>query len=111
LAARRTPGCRRESQPLQPPDAATPMIKKVIAQMEARTAGSRSGKSDAARQPALRFRSETFGFRKLSDLVRKTNPFEIDQPRAEPREFGSSRRRIPAKTRAARKPAGRAQAV
>jgi hypothetical protein len=47
------------STSLQPLDAATPIIKKVITQME----------SDP----------RTFGFRKLSDLVRKTNAFEIDE--------------------------------
>ena len=54
----------------------------------------------------LRYDSRTFGSRKLSDLVRKTNSFEIDQPKG-----GSMRIRIkpqagsPAKTRAARKAA------
>ena len=53
------------------------------------------------------FDSRTFGFRKLSDLVRKTNSFEIDQPKG-----GSMRIRIksaggsPPKTRTTRKPAG-----
>ena len=35
------------------------------------------------------FDSRTFGFRKLSDLVRKTNAFEVDQ-----REGGSMRIRL-----------------
>jgi Fe-S-cluster formation regulator IscX/YfhJ len=54
------------------------------------------------------FDPRTFGSRKLSDLVRKTNAFEIEQPKA----GGTTRIRIkppggsPPKTRAARKPAG-----
>jgi Fe-S-cluster formation regulator IscX/YfhJ len=53
------------------------------------------------------FDPRTFGSRKLSDLVRKTNSFEIDQPKG-----GSMRIRIksaggsPPKTRTARKAAG-----
>ena len=42
------------------------------------------------------FDPRTFGFRKLSDLVRKTNAFDIDQP-----EGGSMRIRV---KRAAAKP-------
>jgi hypothetical protein len=51
------------------------------------------------------FDSRTYGSRKLSDLVRKTNAFDVDQPKG-----GAMRIRIKpgssAKTRAARKPAG-----
>ena len=53
------------------------------------------------------FDSRTYGSRKLSDLVRKTNAFEIDQPKG-----GTMRIRIkpaagsPPKARTARKPAG-----
>ncbi|WP_363257660.1 OST-HTH/LOTUS domain-containing protein [Mesorhizobium sp.] len=38
---------------------------------------------NAACQSGFRLRSRTFSFRKLSDLVRKTNAFEIERPRAE----------------------------
>ena len=76
-------GCRLESKPLQPPDAATPIIKKVIAQMESEdgwVALGEVGKQLA--NLASDFDPRTFGFRKLSDLVRKTNAFEIEQPKA-----------------------------
>ena len=68
------------SASLQPPEAATPIIKKVITQMESedgwvalREVGQRLANL------ASDFDPRTFGFRKLSDLVRKTNSFEIDE--------------------------------
>jgi Fe-S-cluster formation regulator IscX/YfhJ len=96
------------SQPLQPPDAATPMIKKVIAQMESEDGWVALGEvGKRLTDLAPDFDPRTFGSRKLSDLVRKTNAFDIEQPKA----GGSTRIRIkpagsPPKTRAARKPAG-----
>ena len=62
--------------------AATPMIKKVIARWKAKTGGLRSGRSEKG-LPNLApdFDSRTYGSRKLSDLVRKTNAFEIEQPK------------------------------
>jgi uncharacterized LabA/DUF88 family protein len=68
-------------RPLQPPSAAAPILKKVIAQMDSEdgwvdlgTFGSRLANifSD--------FDSRTYGYKKLSDLVRKTDAFEVDQP-------------------------------
>jgi uncharacterized LabA/DUF88 family protein len=94
---------------LQPPDAAIPMIKKVIAQMESEDGWVGLGEvGKGLTNLAPDFDSRTYGCRKLSDLVRKTNAFEIEQPKA----GGTTRIRIkpaagsPAKTRAARKPAG-----
>jgi uncharacterized LabA/DUF88 family protein len=66
---------------LQPPSAATPIIRKVIAQMESEdgwVALGTVGKQLA--NLASDFDPRTYGFRKLSDLVRKTNAFEIDHP-------------------------------
>jgi len=70
------------SEPLQPPSAATPIIKRVISQMESedgwvplREVGTRLANL------ASDFDPRTFGFRKLSDLVRKTNSFEIENPK------------------------------
>jgi Fe-S-cluster formation regulator IscX/YfhJ len=84
------------------------MIKKVIAPMESEDGWVGLGEvGKGLTNLAPDFDSRTFGFRKLSDLVRKTNAFEIDQPKG-----GSMRIRItkpagsPPKTRAARKPAG-----
>lgn len=67
---------------LQPPSAATPIIRKVIAQMESEdgwVALGVVGKQLA--NLASDFDPRTYGFRKLSDLVRKTNAFEIDHPK------------------------------
>jgi OST-HTH/LOTUS domain-containing protein len=96
------------SQPLQSPDEATSIIKKVIAQMESEDGWVDLGEvGKRITNLAPDFDSRTFGSRKLSDLVRKTNSFEIDQPKG-----GSMRIRIkstaesPAKTRTARKLAG-----
>jgi len=69
-----------KSAPLQPLDAATPIIKKVITQMESEDGWVTLG--EVGRQLAnlaSDFDPRTYGFRKLSDLVRKTNSFEIDE--------------------------------
>jgi len=92
------------SKPLQAPDAATPIIKKIIAQMESEDGWVALG--EVGRQLAnlaSDFDPRTYGFRKLSDLVRRTNSFEIDQPKG-----GSMRIRIksaesPPRKRASRK--------
>ena len=75
---------------LQPPDKATPIIRKVIEQMESEDGWvSLGGVGTQLQNLAPDFDSRTFGFRKLSDLVRKTNAFEIDHP-----EGGSLRIRL-----------------
>jgi hypothetical protein len=96
-----------KSQLRQPPDAATPMIKKVIAQIESEDGWVGLGEvGTGLTNLAPDFDSRTYGSRKLSDLVRKTNAFEIEQPKA----GGTTRIRIkpaaepPPKARAARKP-------
>jgi len=91
------------STSLQPPDAATPIIKKVITQMESEDGWVALG--EVGRQLAnlaSDFDPRTFGFRKLSDLVRKTNSFEIDEPkgrsmriRVKPAAAAPPRRRNP----------------
>jgi hypothetical protein len=84
------------------------MIKKVIVQMENDDGWVALGEvGKGLTNLAPDFDSRTYGSRKLSDLVRKTNAFEIDQPKG-----GAMRIRIkpaagpPAKARAARKPSG-----
>ncbi|WP_025035195.1 NYN domain-containing protein [Bradyrhizobium sp. DOA9] len=70
------------STSLQPPDAAVPILKKVITQMESEDGWVTLG--EVGRQLAnlaSDFDPRTYGFRKLSDLVRKTNSFEIDEPK------------------------------
>jgi NYN domain/OST-HTH/LOTUS domain len=65
---------------LQPPSAAVPLINKAIGEMESEdgwiglgVVGQRLGTLISDFDP------RTYGFRKLSDLVRKTGAFEIDQ--------------------------------
>ncbi|MCF8477017.1 MAG: NYN domain-containing protein [Pseudolabrys sp.] len=66
---------------LQPPSAATPIIKKVIDQMENEDGWVPLGAvGKQLANMASDFDPRTFGFRKLSDLVRKTNSFDIDHP-------------------------------
>ncbi|EJN14251.1 hypothetical protein PMI42_02193 [Bradyrhizobium sp. YR681] len=88
---------------LQPPDAAIPMIKKVIAQMESEDGWVSLGEvGKGLTNLAPDFDSRTYGSRKLSDLVRKTNSFEIDESngrsiriRVKPAAAAPSRRRNP----------------
>jgi hypothetical protein len=66
---------------LQPPSAAIPILNKAMMQMETEdgwvglgTVGQRLANI------ASDFDPRTYGFRKLSDLVRQTGAFEMDQP-------------------------------
>ncbi|MBR0992170.1 NYN domain-containing protein [Bradyrhizobium japonicum] len=80
VAPANTQEAASRSASLQPLDAATPIIKKVITQMESEDGWVTLG--EVGRQLAnlaSDFDPRTFGFRKLSDLVRKTNSFEIDE--------------------------------
>lgn len=66
---------------LQQPKAATPIIKKVISQMESEDGWVPLGSvGTQLANLASDFDPRTYGFRKLSDLVRKTNAFDIEQP-------------------------------
>lgn len=70
---------------LQPPSAATPIIKKVIGQMEAEDGWVPLGAiGNQLANLASDFDPRTYGFRKLSDLVRKTGAFAVDQPDGKP---------------------------
>jgi uncharacterized LabA/DUF88 family protein len=91
VAAQATsPGIKASSKPLKSPNAASPIIKKVIAQMESEDGWVSLGAvGTQLANLASDFDPRTFGFRKLSDLVRKTNDFEIEHP-----EGGSMRIRI-----------------
>src|SRR5215207_10393866 len=75
---------------LQPPSAGTPIITKVISQMGTEDGWVPLGiVGNQLANLAPDFDPRTFGFRKLSDLVRKTNAFEIDHP-----EGGAMRIRV-----------------
>jgi uncharacterized LabA/DUF88 family protein len=79
-----------KSKPLQPPSAATPIITKVIEQMDSDDGWVPLGAVGThLANLASDFDPRTYGYRKLSDLVRKTNAFDIDHP-----EGGSLRIRL-----------------
>jgi uncharacterized LabA/DUF88 family protein len=66
---------------LRPPSAATPILRKVIEQMESEDGWVPLGAvGTQLANLASDFDPRTFGFRKLSDLVRKTGAFEIEHP-------------------------------
>lgn len=92
------------AKPLQQPSAAVPIIRKVIAQMESEDGWLALGAVGThLANLASDFDPRTYGFRKLSDLVRKTNAFEIDHAQG-----GALRIRIKpqAKKKPSAKPAG-----
>src|SRR5262245_2536198 len=68
------------AKPLEPPSAAVPVLKKVMSQMEGEEGWLDLG---TVGQRLLNvvpdFDSRTYGFGKLSDLVRKTGAFEVDR--------------------------------
>jgi uncharacterized LabA/DUF88 family protein len=75
---------------LQPPTAAVPIIRKVISQMESEDGWVPLGAvGNQLANLVSDFDPRTFGYRKLSDLVRKTGAFDIEHP-----EGGSMRIRI-----------------
>lgn len=66
---------------LQSPSAATPIIRRVIRQMDSEDGWVRLGAvGNQLANLASDFDPRTFGYRKLSDLVRKTGAFEIEHP-------------------------------
>ncbi|MFO1153723.1 MAG: NYN domain-containing protein [Rhodospirillales bacterium] len=68
-------------KPLQLPSAAIPLIRKVLSQEETDNGWvSLSTVGAKLSNLAPDFDPRTFGFRKLSDLVRMTNKFEIECP-------------------------------
>lgn len=70
-----------EALSLQPANAATPIIANVISQMESEDGWVPLGLvGNQLANRASDFDPRTFGSRKLSDLVRKTNAFELDHP-------------------------------
>jgi uncharacterized LabA/DUF88 family protein len=70
-----------KAKPLRPSSAAVPIIKKIMADMESDDGWLPLGAiGTRLSNLASDFDPRTFGFRKLSDLVRKTNAFEVDHP-------------------------------
>ncbi len=70
------------SKPLQPPSAAVPIINKIITEMESDDGWAPLGEvGKQLANLASDFDPRNFGFRKLSDLVRKTDAFEVEHPK------------------------------
>src|SRR5262249_52816141 len=70
------------AKPLEPPNAALPVLQRAISQLDSEdgwvdlgTVGRRLSNLVSDFDP------RTYGFEKLSDLVRKTGAFEVDQPK------------------------------
>src|SRR4249920_2063576 len=67
-------------RPLQSASAATPLIKKAISQLESEDGWVTLGEvGKQLANLASDFDPRTYGFRKLSDLVRKTDAFDIEE--------------------------------
>jgi len=87
-------GAAQKGRALEKPGSAAPLIMKAIAQTEGEdgwAALSAVGKQLFSLAPD--FDSRTYGASKLSDLVRKTDAFEVDQP-----EGGTLRIRVKQKS-------------
>src|SRR5215475_1625121 len=66
---------------LEPPSAAIPILNKAVAQMETEDGWVGLGVvGQCLANIVSDFDSRTYGYRKLSDLVRKTGAFDIEQP-------------------------------
>lgn len=91
------------TKPLEPPGDAVPILEKVIAQMDGEDGWIGLGAvGQRLSNLASDFDPRTYGFAKLSDLVRQTGAFELDQP-----EGRSMRIRAkPGRKRASRKGSG-----
>jgi uncharacterized LabA/DUF88 family protein len=88
-------------QSLRPPAAAIAILRKAIAQMETEDGWVGLGMvGQRLANIASDFDPRTYGYRKLSDLVRKTGAFDIEQPdgrsmriRAKPKPLSKARAR------------------
>jgi uncharacterized LabA/DUF88 family protein len=74
-----------EGQPrkaLQPPSAAVPILTRAVEQMETEDGWVNLGQvGHRLATIASDFDSRSYGYRKLSDLVRKTGAFDMEQPK------------------------------
>ena len=75
-----TPEGGQAPKALQPPSAAIPILNKAIAQMETEDGWVGLGAvGQRLANIASDFDPRTYGYRKLSDLVRKTTAFDLEQ--------------------------------
>jgi uncharacterized LabA/DUF88 family protein len=73
-------GAAPAARPLEPPSAAIPILKRVISQMDSDDGWVDLGAvGQRLSNLASDFDPRTYGFGKLSDLVRKTDAFEVDR--------------------------------
>jgi uncharacterized LabA/DUF88 family protein len=71
----------KPAKSLQPPGAAVPLLQKALSQLESEEGWVSLGVlGQRVTSIASDFDSRTYGYRKLSDLVRKTGAFEVVQP-------------------------------
>lgn len=97
---------------LQPLDAAVPLIKKVLAQEDTDDGWVHLGTvGKLLLNLAPDFDPRTFGFKKLSDLVRRTGQFDVEQREGSPlririKQSQSSEMKQKTRSRGARKKAG-----
>jgi uncharacterized LabA/DUF88 family protein len=72
---------QRDAKPLQPPSAAIPILKRAISQMDGEDGWVHLGEFGQRLANLFSdFDPRTYGFGKLSSLIKKTNAFEIDHP-------------------------------
>jgi hypothetical protein len=75
------PGAPTTANSLQPASAAIPFLAKAIAQMETEDGWVSLGAvGQRLANIASDFDPRTYGFRKLSDLIRKTGAFDMEHP-------------------------------
>ena len=83
LPARNTPAAKAEDKPapLAKPQEAADLLKRVIDQMDTEDGWVNLGQfGKQLLNLASDFDPRTYGFKKLSDLVRSTDQFEVDDP-------------------------------
>jgi uncharacterized LabA/DUF88 family protein len=69
------------AKPLKTPSAATPILRKAVSQVQSEDGWIDLGVfGQRLASMSSDFDPRTYGYRKLSDLVRKTQAFEIEQP-------------------------------
>ncbi len=102
-----TPDQGPSPKSLQPVGAAVPILSKAIAQMESEDGWVGLGAvGQRLANIASDFDPRTYGFRKLSDLVRQTGAFDMDQP--DGRAVRIRAKPVPAPRSSGRAPAGSA---
>jgi uncharacterized LabA/DUF88 family protein len=70
------------AKPLEPPNAALPLLQRAVSQLDSEDGWVDLGAVGRRLSNLVSdFDPRTYGFEKLSDLVRKTDGFEVDQPK------------------------------